>query len=257
MLAVAEVSIGFGGVQALDRVGFELHPGEILGLIGPNGAGKSSLLNCISGVYRPDAGRVELDGRDLTRLRPHRIARLGVGRTFQSLALFPSLTVVENISLGRHCRMRTGVLGSAIWVGRARREEERHREVVERLVDFLEMEAVRKVPVGALPYGLQKRVELGRALALEPRLLLLDEPTSGMNVDEKEDIARFILDVNEELGVALLFVSHDIGVTMDICDRVVVLDQGRKVAEGPPGRIRQDERVLQAYLGGELVPDGR
>ena len=253
MLAVSGVSIGFGGVQALADVSLELHAGEVLGLIGPNGAGKSSLLNCISGVYRPDEGTVVLDGHDLTRRRPHQIAALGVGRTFQSLALFPGLTVLDNIALGRHTRMRTGVLSAALWVGRARREEERHREVVERLIDFLEMEAVRKVPVGALPYGLQKRVELGRALALEPRLLLLDEPTSGMNIDEKEDIARFILDANEELGVALLFVSHDIGVTMDICDRVVVLDQGRKVTEGPPGRVRHDERVISAYLGTELV----
>jgi branched-chain amino acid transport system ATP-binding protein len=253
VLAVSGVSIGFGGVQALADVSLELHAGEVLGLIGPNGAGKSSLLNCISGVYRPQEGTVVLDGHDLTRRRPHQIAALGVGRTFQSLALVPGLTVLDNIALGRHTRMRTGVLGAALWVGRARREEERHREVVERLIDFLEMEAVRKVPVGALPYGLQKRVELGRALALEPRLLLLDEPTSGMNIDEKEDIARFILDANEELGVALLFVSHDIGVTMDICDRVVVLDQGRKVAEGPPGRVRHDERVISAYLGAELV----
>jgi branched-chain amino acid transport system ATP-binding protein len=256
VLAVEGVSIGFGGVRAIEDVSLQLHAGEVLGLIGPNGAGKTSLLNCISGVYRPDAGRIVLDGHDVTRLRPHRIAGLGVGRTFQSLALFPGLTVLDNIALGRHTRMRAGVLSAAVWWGRAQREEVRHREVVEHLIDFLEMEGVRKVPVGALPYGLQKRVELGRALAVEPRLLLLDEPTSGMNVDEKEDIARFILDVNEEMGVTLLFVSHDIGVTMDICDRVVVLDQGQKIAEGPPGRIRQDERVISAYLGEELVRHG-
>ena len=253
MLAVDGVSIGFGGVLALDGVTLDVHDGEVLGLIGPNGAGKTSLLNCINGVYRPNAGRLVLDGTDLVGLRPHRVAARGVGRTFQSLALFPGLSVLDNVTLGRHLRMRTGVLGAAMYWGRAQREEVRHREVVERIIDFLEMEGIRRTPVGALPYGLQKRVELGRALALEPRLLLLDEPTSGMNADEKEDIARFILDINEEMGVTLLFVSHDIGITMDICDRIVVLDQGRKVAEGPPGRIREDEAVINAYLGDALA----
>ncbi|HJR24796.1 MAG TPA: ABC transporter ATP-binding protein [Acidimicrobiales bacterium] len=253
MLGVDDVCIGFGGVLALDGVTLDVHDGEVLGLIGPNGAGKTSLLNCISGVYRPTRGRLVLDGTDLVGLRPHRVAARGVGRTFQSLALFPGLSVLDNVTLGRHLRMRTGLLSGAVYWGRAQREEVRHREVVERIIDFLEMEGIRRTPVGALPYGLQKRVELGRALALEPRLLLLDEPTSGMNVDEKEDIARFILDINEEMGVTLLFVSHDIGVTMDICDRVVVLDQGRKVAEGPPGRILQDEAVIQAYLGDALA----
>ena len=253
VLAVEDVRLGFGGVLALDGVSLDVHDREVLGLIGPNGAGKTSLLNCISGVYRPDEGRLVLDGRDLVGLRPHRVAARGVGRTFQSLALFPGLSVLDNVTLGRHLRMRAGVLSSALYWGRAQREEVRHREVVERIIDFLEMEGIRRTPVGALPYGLQKRVELGRALALEPTLLLLDEPTSGMNVDEKEDIARFILDINEEMGVTLLLVSHDIGVTMDICDRVVVLDRGRKVAEGPPGRIREDEAVIHAYLGDELA----
>ena len=253
MLAVEDVCIGFGGVLALDGVTLDVHDGEVLGLIGPNGAGKTSLLNCINGVYRPSRGRLVLDGTDLVGLRPHKVAARGVGRTFQSLALFPGLSVLDNVTLGRHLRMRTGLLSGAVYWGRAQREEVRHREVVERIIDFLEMEGIRRTPVGALPYGLQKRVELGRALALEPTLLLLDEPTSGMNVDEKEDIARFILDINEEMGVTLLFVSHDIGVTMDICDRVVVLDQGRKVAEGPPGRILQDEAVIQAYLGDALA----
>jgi branched-chain amino acid transport system ATP-binding protein len=253
VLAVEDVRLGFGGVLALDGVSLDVHDREVLGLIGPNGAGKTSLLNCISGVYRPTEGRLVLDGRDLVGLRPHRVAARGVGRTFQSLALFPGLSVLDNVTLGRHLRMRAGVLSSALYWGRAQREEVRHREVVEHIIDFLEMEGIRRTPVGALPYGLQKRVELGRALALEPTLLLLDEPTSGMNVDEKEDIARFILDINEEMGVTLLLVSHDIGVTMDICDRVVVLDQGRKVAEGPPGRIREDEAVIQAYLGNELA----
>jgi branched-chain amino acid transport system ATP-binding protein len=253
VLAVEGVSIGFGGVLALDDVSLDVHDGEVLGLIGPNGAGKTSLLNCISGVYRPSVGRLVLDGTDLVGLRPHRIAGRGVGRTFQSLALFAGLSVLDNVTLGRHLHMRSGVLSSALYWGRAQREEVRHREVVEHIIDFLEMEGIRRTPVGALPYGLQKRVELGRALALEPKLLLLDEPTSGMNIDEKEDIARFILDINSEMGVTLLFVSHDIGMTLDICDRVVVLDQGHKVAEGPPGRIREDPAVIQAYLGDELT----
>jgi branched-chain amino acid transport system ATP-binding protein len=256
VLRVEGACVGFGGVRALDDVSLEIAAGEVLGLIGPNGAGKSSLLNCISGVYRPTAGRILLGDHDLTRLAPHRIAALGVGRTFQSLALFPGLSVLHNVMLGRHVKMRSGIFAAAAYWGRARREEIRHREVVEHIIDFLEMESIRRTPVGALPYGLQKRVELGRALALEPRLLLLDEPTSGMNVDEKEDIARFILDINEEMGVSILFVSHDIGVTMDICDRVVVLDQGTKVSEGTPDVIRHDERVIRAYLGGRLVHDG-
>jgi branched-chain amino acid transport system ATP-binding protein len=256
VLAVEDVRIGFGGVLALDGVSLDVHDGEVLGLIGPNGAGKTSLLNCINGVYRPARGRLLLDGTDLVGMRPHRIAARGVGRTFQNLGSFPRLSVLDNVTLGRHQRMRSGVLASALYWGRAQREEVRHREVVERIIEFLEMEDIRRVPVGALPYGLQKRVELGRALALEPTLLLLDEPTSGMNVDEKEDIARFILDINEEMGVALLLVSHDIGVTMDICDRVVVLDQGTKVSEGTPEVIRHDERVIRAYLGDRLVHDG-
>ena len=256
MLAIDDVSVAFGGVRAIDGVSLEIHDGEILGLIGPNGAGKTSLLNCVSGVYRPATGRILLGDEEISRLAPHRIAALGVGRTFQSLALFPGLSVLDNVTLGRHVKMRAGVLSAAVYWGRAQREETAHRAVVERIIDFLEMEGIRRTPVGALPYGLQKRVELGRALALEPRLLLLDEPTSGMNVDEKEDIARFVLDINEEMGITLLFVSHDIGVTMDLCDRVVVLDQGHKVAEGPPGVIRQDPRVISAYLGDSLVRDG-
>ena len=247
----------FGGVRAIEGVDLVVGAGELVGLIGPNGAGKTSMLNCISGVYRPTHGDITFGEHDLTRLAPHRIAAAGVGRTFQSLALFPGLTVLENITLGRHNRMRAGVLASALFWGRAQREEIAHREFVEQIIDFLEMERIRKAPVGTLPYGLQKRVELGRALALEPQLLLLDEPTSGMNVDEKEDIARFILDINEEMGVALLLVSHDIGVTMDLCDRVVVMDQGSKIAEGTPDRIRDDDAVIRAYLGDVLTRRGR
>jgi branched-chain amino acid transport system ATP-binding protein len=257
VLRAEAVALSFGGVQAIQDVDLTVRAGELVGLIGPNGAGKTSLLNCISGVYRPDGGRILFGDRDLTRLKPHTIAAAGVGRTFQSLALFPGMTVLENLTLGRHNRMRAGVGACAVYWGKAQREEVAHREHVERIIDFLEMERIRKAPVGTLPYGLQKRVELGRALALEPQLLLLDEPTSGMNVDEKEDIARFILDINEEMGVALLLVSHDIGVTMDLCDRVAVMDQGTKIAEGTPEEIRADDAVIRAYLGDVLTRDAR
>jgi branched-chain amino acid transport system ATP-binding protein len=253
VLTVEKVSVSFGGVRAVEDVSFTIRGGEILGLIGPNGAGKTSLLNLISGVYRPDAGRIRLLDRDITKLSPHKVAALGVGRTFQSLALFPGMTVLDNVTLGRHSKMRSGIGSCAVYWGRAQHEEARHRAAVEQIIDFLEMERIRRAPVGTLPYGLQKRVELGRALALEPRLLLLDEPTSGMNVDEKEDVARFILDINEDMGITLLLVSHDIGVTMDICHRVVVLDQGKKLAEGPPEEVRADPQVVRAYLGDALA----
>jgi len=248
-LRIEQVSKQFGGVLALNRVSLEVPKGEILSVIGPNGAGKTTLVNCVNGVFRPEHGRILLDGQEITRLPPNRIARLGVARTFQNIALFRGMTVLDNLMLGRHVRMRSGVFGSVIYWGLAQREEVRHRRVVERIIDFLEIEAIRKRPVGALPYGLQKRVELGRALALEPKVLLLDEPMGGMNVEEKEDMARFILDTNEEWGTTIVLIEHDMGVVMDISQRVAVLDLGTKIAEGEPQEVRAHPQVVKAYLG--------
>jgi branched-chain amino acid transport system ATP-binding protein len=249
LLRIEGVSINFGALLALNKVGLEIRRGEILAIIGPNGAGKTTLLNVISGFYRPYEGRILFEDRDRTHLAPPDVARLGVARTFQNVALFRGMTVLDNIMTGRLLKMHGSFLLDALWWGPARRQELTHRAVVERIIDFLEIQAIRKTPAARLPYGLQKRVELGRALAAEPRLLLLDEPMAGMNVEEKEDMSRFILDVNGEFGTTIALIEHDMGVVMDISDRVAVLDYGRKIAEGTPDEVRKDPAVLDAYLG--------
>jgi branched-chain amino acid transport system ATP-binding protein len=249
LLEVEAISVRFGALLALNGVSLEVRPREVLAIIGPNGAGKTTLLNCISGFYHPVEGRIRFAGRDRTRLRPPDVAALGVARTFQNVALFKGMTVLDNIMTGRLLKMRGNLLLDAVWWGPARRQELEHRAVVERIIDFLEIQAIRKTPAGRLPYGLQKRVELARALAAEPRLLLLDEPMAGMNVEEKEDMCRFILDVNGEFGTTIALIEHDMGVVMDISDRVVVLDYGRKISEGTPDHVRKDPVVLDAYLG--------
>ena len=249
VLTVEDVHVRFGGVQALRGVSLEVETGEIVAVIGPNGAGKTTVINTISGVHRPHQGRVLFDGKAITGRRPARIAALGVARTFQNVALFPSLSVLDNLMLGRHLHMRAGVLACAVYWGKAFAEDVRHREIVEDVIDFLDIAGIRRSPVAALPYGLQKRVELGRALAAQPRLLLLDEPMAGMNVEEKEDMARFILDANEELGATIVLIEHDMGVVMDISDRIVVLDHGSPISEGVPAVVREDPAVVTAYLG--------
>jgi branched-chain amino acid transport system ATP-binding protein len=252
-LQVEGLTLAFSGLVALSNVSFDVHEGELLAIIGPNGAGKTSIFNCLNGVYRPRAGRIRFLDHDLSRLRPHEIARLGIARVFQSVELFPGMTVADNLMLGRHHLMAAGLLADALWLGPARREEVRHRRRVEEVIDFLEMESIRDHVVAALPYGLQKRVQLGRALAMEPKVLLLDEPVAGMNLEETEDVARFILDVQEELGITQILVDHDMAVVMDIADRVIVLDFGRKIAEGTPEEIRRNPDVARAYLGEPLV----
>ena len=248
-LVVESVSKRFGGVTAVQDVSLDVPRGSILSIIGPNGAGKTSLLNIISGFYKPDSGRILLEGRDVTHKKPSDIAALGIARTFQNIALFKGMSVLDNIMTGRSLKMKTNVFQQAIRLGAAEREEVAHRAVVERIVDFLEIQAHRKTPVGRLPYGLQKRVDLGRALAMEPQVLLLDEPMAGMNVEEKQDMCRFILDVNDEFGTTIVLIEHDMGVVMDISDRVVVLDYGKKIGDGPPDEVRANEDVIRAYLG--------
>jgi branched-chain amino acid transport system ATP-binding protein len=249
LLEIREASKAFGGVQAVTRVDLEAQKGEILSVIGPNGAGKTTVLNMISGFYHPDTGRIALEGHDVTDLSPSRIAELGIARTFQNIALFRGMTVLDNLMLGRHVHMKTGVLGAFAYWGFAQKEEVEHRKRVEDIIDFLRIQDLRRRPTGSLAYGLQKRVELGRALALDPKILLLDEPMGGCNHEEKEDMARFVLDVNEEWGVTVILIEHDMGVVMDISDRVAVLDMGQKIAEGTPDDVRANSLVIKAYLG--------
>ncbi len=249
LMEMRNITLRFGGLVAIEDISFDIHEGEIRAIIGPNGAGKSSMLNIISGFYTPSAGEVWYKGSKRPAMKPYEVARMGVARTFQNIALFEGMTVLENVMTGRLTHMHAGLLSQAMWWGKARAEEIENREVVEKVIDFLEIQKIRKTPVGRLPYGLKKRVELARALAAEPSLLLLDEPMAGMNVEEKEDMSRFILDVNDEFGTTIALIEHDMGVVMDISDRVVVMDYGKKIGDGTPDAVRGNQAVIDAYLG--------
>jgi len=249
VLKMEDIEVGFGGVKAIDNVSFEVRRGEILAIIGPNGAGKSSMLNCINGFYKPRSGSITFKGQQMKAMDPHFAASNGIARTFQNIALFRGMSTLDNLMTGRVLKMKRGFFWQCLYAGPAQREELEHRAQVEKVIDFLGIQALRRTPVGRLPYGLQKRVELGRALAMEPDILLLDEPMAGMNVEEKQDMSRFILDVNEEFGTTIVLIEHDMGVVMDISDRVVVLDYGRKIADGTPDEVRRNQAVIDAYLG--------
>ncbi len=251
-LRVEDISLSFGGIKALQHISFDVPQSSIFAVIGPNGAGKTSLINSINGFYHPQSGRIILDNENITALPAYKRAQRGISRTFQNIALYTNMTALDNLMAARHIHMKTNLLSGALFWGSARKEEIQHRRRVEEIIDFLEMENIRKTIVGNLSYGLRKRVELGRALALEPTLLLLDEPMAGMNVEEKEDMARFILDIHERQGMTIILIEHDMGLVMDISHRVVALDFGQKIAEGTPDEIKQDDRVIHAYLGQEI-----